>query len=56
MLYPVDGRYIRKSSFLQYLIFPLFIYSFVSSLPKEKEITSKSYIAEKYDEGICHQN
>ena len=45
MLYLVDVNYIGKSSFLQYLIFPLFIYSLISSLPKEKII---SCIAEKY--------
>ena len=49
MLYLVDVNYIGKSSFLPYLIFPLFIYSLISSLPKEKII---SCIAEKYGESI----
>lgn len=56
--YAVTGRweiYEKVFIYFLYLIFPLFIYSFISSWPKRK-FTSKSYIAEKYSEGVTQLN
>lgn len=56
--YAIPGRwkiYEKVFIYFPYLIFPLFIYSFISSGPKKK-FTSKSYIAEKYGEGVTQPN